>query len=127
MVRPKMEQPTPAELEVLKVVWKQGECTVRDVMDSLQTDRAYTSVMSLLQVMTGKRLLKRKKRGRAFVYTACKGPKKTLGCILGDILKRGFEGSPGLLVSHLLEHSDPAEEELDAIRKALEEHKRKRR
>ena len=70
MPRPKEEQPTAGELEVLKVLWDRGPSTVRDVMDVLKASRprAYTSVMSLLNVMTDKGLLVRVPQGRAFVY-----------------------------------------------------------
>ena len=73
MARPRHEQPTPAELQVLKVFWdREGPGTVRDVLEVVNRDtdppRAYTSVMSLLNVMTDKGLLRRSPRGRAFLY-----------------------------------------------------------
>ena len=72
MPRPRHEHPTPGELEVLKVLWDSGSSTVREVMEQLNQarPRAYTSVMSLLNVMTDKRLLVRKPHGRAFLYEA---------------------------------------------------------
>ena len=62
MPRPSYDQPTPGELEVLKVLWDLGPATVREVMEVLNRDRerAYTSVMSLLNVMTDKGLLRRR-------------------------------------------------------------------
>ena len=73
MARPRNEHPTPAELEVLKILWSRGPATVREVRETLKGQRrrrAYTSVMSLLGVMTDKGLVKRKQHGRAFLYTA---------------------------------------------------------
>ena len=57
MARPRNDQPTPAELEVLQLLWSSESLTVREVMDQLNRDRprAYTSVMSLLNVMARKR------------------------------------------------------------------------
>jgi predicted transcriptional regulator len=59
MARPRHEQPTPAELEVLKILWdREGPSSVRDVLEIVNRHsappRAYTSVMSLLNVMTDK-------------------------------------------------------------------------
>ena len=81
MPRPKYEHPTPAELEVLKILWDQGPSTVRQVMEVLnrQRRRAYTSVMSLLGVMTDKGLLKRGSRGRRIRVRGPRGPRKNPG------------------------------------------------
>ena len=54
MPRSKSQYPTPAELEALQVLWQRGPSTVRDVMEALEKTRrgrAYTSVMSLLNLM----------------------------------------------------------------------------
>ena len=122
MPRPREEQPTAGELEVLKVLWDRGPSTVRDVMRVLNNSRprAYTSVMSLLNVMTEKRLLVREPQGRAFVYRPRVDRGKTLRRLVGDLLSRAFEGSTSQLVLHLLDQSQPSTDELAEIRKAIE-------
>ena len=124
MPRPTNDQPTPGELEVLKVLWERGPATVREVMDVLNRDRerAYTSVMSLMNVMTDKRLLARQPQGRAFIYEAAVAREATLGQAVGDLLGRVFEGSASSLVAHLLEQSQVSDAELDAIRRAIGEY-----
>ena len=101
MARPKEEHPTSAELEVLKVLWQRGPSTVRDVLQVLNETRprAYTSVMSLMNVMADKGQLVRREQGRA------------------------FEGSASQLVAHLLDQSRPDSGELDEIRKAIQQYK----
>ena len=105
MVRPRQENPTPAELEVLQVLWERGPSTVREVMGALdgQRPRAYTSVMSLMNVMAEKGLLRSKPRGRAFVYAAKVSRGKIQSRMVSDLLGRVFEGSASTLVLHLLE------------------------
>lgn len=122
MPRPKSEQPTQAELEVLNLLWDRGPATVREVMDELnqQRRRAYTSVMSLLNVMVDKGLLNRKPHGRAFLYAPKAGREKTLGRLVEDLLSRAFAGSADLLVSHLLDRAKPSHTELDEIRKVIQ-------
>lgn len=128
MARPRHEQPTPAELEVLKVLWDRDDpATVREVLDAVngdlgdaQSPRAYTSVMSLLNVMTDKGLLRRSPQGRAFVYEPVSPREQTLRSLLGETLKRVYDGSASLLVAHLLDQSRPSAVELDQIRMLLD-------
>src|SRR4051812_7207269 len=121
MARPRHEQPTPAELEVLKILWdRDGPSTVRDVFQAVNCvadpPRAYTSVMSLLNVMTDKGLLRRSPQGRAFRYEPVAPREQTLRSLLGETLKRVYNGSASLLVAHLLDQSHPSRDELDQIR-----------
>ncbi|MEN6493839.1 MAG: BlaI/MecI/CopY family transcriptional regulator [Thermoguttaceae bacterium] len=124
MARPKHEHPTPGELEVLKILWDRGPSTVREVMDVLnqQRRRQYTSVMSLLNVMTDKGLLVRRPQGRAFVYQAKVAREKTLRQLVGDLLGRVFEGSASALVAHVLDQSQPSPDELDELRNTIEQY-----
>jgi predicted transcriptional regulator len=121
MARPKTEHPTPGELEVLRILWNKSPLSVREVMDALNRTRprAYTSVMSLLNVMTDKGLLVRKLQGRAFVYAPKAGRQKTMRRLVADLLGRAFEGSASLLVAHLLEEAHPTADELAQIRRAI--------
>lgn len=121
MARPKHEQPTPGELEVLKILWERGPATVREVHDALNAERprAYTSVMSLMNVMAEKGLVARHPKGRAFEYEAIAEREATLAGMVGDLLSRAFEGSASLLVAQLLEQSQPTTDELDEIRRTL--------
>jgi predicted transcriptional regulator len=60
------------EAEVMDEVWSQGECTVRDVLDALngrsKGPRAYTTVLTVMQRLHTKKLLRRERRGRKHVY-----------------------------------------------------------
>jgi predicted transcriptional regulator len=125
MARPRNEQPTPAELEILKVLWdREGPIPVREVLDAVNAGanepRAYTTVMSLLNVMTDKGLLRRRPRGRAFVYEPSLPREQTLRSLLGETLRRVYGGSTRLLMAHLLDQSQPGRDELDAIRSLLD-------
>jgi BlaI family transcriptional regulator, penicillinase repressor len=125
MARPAQPHPTPAELEVLRILWDRGPSTVREVLDVLPRERAYTSVMSLMNVMADKKLVARQPEGRAFRYSAKTQPDQTEGKILGNVLDRVFEGSASALVARLLEQSKPSAEELDEIRALIDQYKQK--
>lgn len=125
MPRPKSEQPTPGELEILKIIWDRGPSNGRDVMDLLNQDgrdRAYTSVTSLMNVMVDKELLRRTPEGRAFIYEAIMPRQKTLTGIVRDLVGRAFEGSASALVAHLLDDTKLSREEIDEIRRTIDEH-----
>ncbi len=128
MARPRHKNPTPAELEVLQIIWEHGACTVREVMDFLKCKRprAYTSVMSLMNVMAEKGLLNQKPKGRAFIYSAKASRDKTQSSMLSDLLNRAFDGSANALVAHLLEQAEPNSEELDEIHKTITRFTRKK-
>ncbi len=123
MARPRHNNPTPAELEVLQTIWTHGPCTVRKVMNLLSPKRrrAYTSVMSLMSVMADKGLLSQRPKGRAFVYSAKVSRYKTQSSMLSDLLNRAFDGSASALVVHLLQQAKPNNEELDEIHKTITE------
>ena len=128
MARPVSPQPTPAELEILKVLWETGPATVRQVMERLAGDRAYTTIMTTMNVMHDKGLLRRRPAGKAFVYRPAAARDKTLRRMVGDIIDRAFEGSASALVAHLLEESRPDEAELDEIRRLIrQQHSESRR
>ncbi len=124
MPRPRSSHPTPREMEVLRLLWQRGPATVREILDALPHDLAYTSVMSLLNVMFEKKLVSRVPEGRAFRYAARFKPDQTQRNMVGDLLNRVFDGSAKNLVARLLEQADPSTEELDAIHRLIEEHKR---
>ncbi len=128
MARPRHENPTPVELEVLQVIWDQGPSTVREVMKVLnrQRPRAYTSIMSLMTIMAEKKQLSQKPRGRAFVYSARVSRVKTQSRMVRDLLSRAFDGSASALVTQLLQQAKPDSEELDEIRRTIAEFAQKK-
>ena len=124
MVRPKSKHPTPAELEVLKVLWAEPRLTVRAVMgrlnESSEEPRAYTSVMSLLNVMAEKGLLTRDESVRPQVYRAARTERQVQRQLVGDLADRVFSGSPGSLALHALSSRKTTPEEREQIRRLLD-------
>jgi predicted transcriptional regulator len=60
------------ESEVMEAVWARGEASVREVMDALNRTapkpRAYTTYMTILGRLHGKRLLDRRREGKTDIY-----------------------------------------------------------
>ena len=126
MPRHRQVTPTDVELEILQVLWERQPATVREIVDVLNQTRprAYTSIMSMLNVMFEKGLVTRKMEGRAHVYQSKKSRELTLGSVVKDVLGRAFQGSTTSLITQVLEQSNPTTEELDEIRKAIEDWQR---
>jgi len=86
-----------AELEILTVLWRIGDCTAKDIRENLSPDRElnHATVSTLLKRLESKELVKRKKsdRGREFIFVALAGPEETRQNLVGHLLRRAFEGS----------------------------------
>ena len=122
MPRHRQVTPTQVELEILQVLWDHQPATVREVFEVLNQTRprAYTSILSMLNVMLEKGLVVRQMRGRSHVYVAKRSREKTLGSVVKDLLGRAFQGSTSSLIAQILEQSQPTSQELDEIRLTIE-------
>lgn len=120
-------RPTPAELDILQVLWKNGPSTVRDVHQALTGNRGdgYTSTLKLLQIMNEKGLVERDESQRAHVYRAVLRKADTQREMLGDLMQRVFDGSREQLVMQALGNGRTSAEELARIRALLDELEKK--
>lgn len=121
MARPASKYPTELELMILKIIWRDGPATVRVVRDMLakQRDLAYTSVMTIMNIMRGKGYLKRVKKNGSYVYQTRISEEVTSRRMLGDLVNRVFDGSVSAVMLNLLETSNIDAEELKEIRKLI--------
>jgi predicted transcriptional regulator len=120
------ELPTPTgrELDILKVLWEQGPCTVREVYKELargqDKDLAYNTVQTLLRLMEEKKLATHEVEGRRFVYRAL----YTRDDSTARFLDRVFDGAAGELVQSLLRAEKIAPEELERMQALIAEARR---
>jgi predicted transcriptional regulator len=120
-------KPTTSELEILRVLWSRGPATVREVHDSLteQKEMGYTTVLKLLQIMTSKGLVRRNEEQRAHVYEAYEPAEKTKRQLAVDVLQRVFEGSASELMMHALAGRRGSKQEIEELRRLIDEYERK--
>ncbi len=119
----KLPRPTDAELGILRVLWAQGDSTVREVLDDLSetTPTGYTTVLKQMQIMTEKGLVIRDERERAHVYRARLTEQRTQRQLLTDLLDRAFGGSATNLVMQALTSRKTDPDELATIRQFLDQ------
>ncbi|SRR6266511_2367974 len=116
-------RPTVAELAILRVLWRRGPSTVREVHAELSRDHAtgYTTALKLLQLMLGKGLVSRDESGRAHVYQARPSEEQAQRTLVADLLDRVFGGSAHQLVMQALTARKASPHELSEIRRLLDE------
>lgn len=120
----RLPKPTPAELELLRTLWRLGPSTVKQVHEAQQVERpelAYANVLRLMQIMHGKGLLKRDESQRSHVYAPAQrqGPMQTR--LLDDFIHKAFAGSGRDLVMAALRGGRVSDAEREEIQRFLED------
>jgi len=120
-------KPTASELEILHILWERGPSTVREVHEALSAHKpiGYTSVLKLMQIMTAKGTVRRDEQQRAHVYEAVQPEEKTKRQFALDVLQRVFDGSASELMMHALAGRKTSKEEVEELRRLLDEYERK--
>jgi predicted transcriptional regulator len=93
---------TRLELQIMQAIWKLGASSVSDVQKALPQKLAYTTVQTMLNILERKGKLKRKLRGRAFVYSATFTEARATRHAVRDLVDRMFGGSTDELVMSLI-------------------------
>ena len=96
----KSPNPTPAELDLLQVLWRLGPSTVKQVHQEVlkERDMAYAAVLRLLQIMHGKGLLNRDERAKSHVYLPAQEQGTLQTGLLRELIHKAFSGSGKALV-----------------------------
>jgi len=122
----RLPRPTDAELAILRVLWDRGPSTVRQVNDVLSVSRetGYTTTLKLMQIMAEKGLVTRDETDRSHRYAARWSQDRTQQQLIADLVQRAFGGSAIALVMQALSAKPATAEELDDIRKLIDQHRK---
>jgi len=118
---------TPLELEIMNILWDDGPATVAEVQPKLKGDLAYTTVMTMLNVLLRKRKVKRVQEGRAFRYRPIVTRQRATGSAVEDLVKRMFGGSTEALLMTLVETRGIGSKDLERLSRIVAEAERKDR
>jgi predicted transcriptional regulator len=123
MARP--SHPSNLELQALSVLWHEGPSTVAAVHETLpdKKDRAYTTVLSVMQSLERKNLVKRARVGRAHVYEAAYSQEVIVQRATHDFLTNAFGGRLGEALLAILSAGSLTPEEKTNIERELQRHK----
>jgi predicted transcriptional regulator len=122
-MRPAAATLTPHELDIMKLVWDRKEATVRDVYEALRARRriAYTSVLTMMNVLERKGHLRKRAEGRSFVYQAARPRGQVLRAMVREFVERVFGGATEPLLVHLLEDRKLTRRDLEALARRVRE------
>ena len=120
----KKAQPSNLEMQVLAVLWEHGPATARQVQEMLpdKKERAYTTVLSVMQVMEKKGLLRHEAQGNRHLYTPTVKKGEILGSFLRSVIANLFGGSAANAMQHLLANRKVSAEELQEMRALLNDY-----
>ena len=111
------------EMEVLHHVWELEHATVAQVHDRILKTRkvAYTTIMTVMKKLADKGYLKYDKDGATYVYRPAQTKGEVQQGLLDNLVEKAFNGSPAALIQTLVKHESLSNEELDDIRKLIED------
>ena len=121
----KTNTPSDLELQALSILWSEGPSTVNTVIDLFPDgrERAYTTILSVMQSLEKKKLVKSTRNGRANVYAATKSRDTIMIPHMRSLIAHAFNGSVGDAASSILSAGALTPEEKDALGRELKAHK----
>ena len=123
----KRSRPSELELQILAILWDRGPSTVRVLRDAIPDGktRAYTTVLTLVQIMEKKGLVGHESQGQTHVYHPLVQRRQVLRPMMRELLRNVFLGNPAQAVQCLLDGASLDEEELSQIRALVKNASRK--
>lgn len=121
-------KPTNSELEILRLMWRNGPSTVRFINERLNESKAtdqkptgYTTTLKLMQIMFEKGLLDREREGKTHIYRALISEKETQKQLVDKLMDAAFQGSAMKMVMQALGRKTTTPEELKKIKQYLDQ------
>ncbi|MGI8508136.1 MAG: BlaI/MecI/CopY family transcriptional regulator [Gemmatimonadaceae bacterium] len=112
---------TDRELDVMRVLWESGGCTVAEVRGELEDDLAYTTVLTVLRTLEEKGHVRHLEEGRSYRYHAIAARESAERSAVSKLLRGLFNGSPELLLTQLVSDRGLSDDELRRMRQLLDE------
>ena len=122
MARPATGHPTELELKILKILWQRSPLPVREIRQELAAaghEIAHTSTITTLNTMVAKRFLKREMQGNACLFAPLVSREEVSQQMLGDIVRRVFDGSAKEVVLSLFGQAEIPADELKELRSLI--------
>ncbi len=123
MARPQSPTLTDAEARVMSVLWQRHTASVADVVVALKRKHAvsYSTVQTILRILEEKGYVTHEKVARAFIYRPRVDERQARRRAIRHLMTRLFNGSPSLLVLNVLEDDQIEAEELNRLKKLVED------
>jgi BlaI family transcriptional regulator, penicillinase repressor len=115
------------QLRIMHVLWERGRANAREITDELNRDEpiAHSTVQTLLRKLEAKGAVGHETADRTFVFFPRIAQENVRRGATHDLVERVFGGSPAQLMSYLLKHEQVSKQELDEIRRLVDEQSKK--
>ncbi len=125
MAKQKIPALSPAETEILRLVWQLNKATVQQVCDKLPRERkiTYATVQTLLRRLEKKGYIKHHIQGKAHVFFGVVKSEDVIKRTVGDFLDRLFGGDPVPLMQYLAEHGKIDAKDITRLKKLIDKNK----
>src|ERR1700686_4745564 len=114
---------TPPELAIMKIVWRLDSVTVRDVYEALRATRrvAYTTVMTMMNILETKGYLKKDTQDRAYRYRPARPERAVIAALVSEFVSRVFHGGPRPLLLHRVKQEQLGDDEREELLRLIRE------
>lgn len=121
-MRPRPQELTRAELEIIQLFWTKGPSMVNDLLDAMPEPKpAYNTVSTVVRILEKKGFVGHKAYGKSYEYYPTVSKEAYASRYMDTVLDNFFGGSLSRLVSFFSEHKSITVEETDEILKMLKE------
>jgi BlaI family transcriptional regulator, penicillinase repressor len=127
MAKEEQNLPTDSELEILNILWEEGESSVRVVNEKLNDKRevGYTTTLKIMQIMYEKGMVLRNDNQKTHLYKAKQKEQKVKGNLLTNLISSTFNGSFQNLMMTAIKNEKFSKEDLNMIKELIEEEEKK--
>lgn len=110
----------------MKIIWDRGQSSVRDVYETLLEHRkvAYTTVMTMMNILEQKGHLKKDAAGKAYQYSPTRPKSQVIKSMVREFVERVFNGSAEPLIVHLVEEKHLSDAEIKEIERMLRQRRK---
>jgi len=122
MAKKSLQALSPAETEILRLVWQREPATVQEICGALPKDRliAYATVQTLLRRLEKKGYVQHEVQGKAHLFSAAVKREQVIKRTVGDFVERLFGGDPLPLMLHLADQTDLKADDIEELKKLIE-------
>lgn len=107
---------TKAELNVMNILWSKKEATVNEIIEVMSEPKpAYTTVLTVMQVLTRKGIVSPERRGKVHVFRPLLSREEYIDTFMQETRNVLFQGSLRSLFSYFVKSEKLSKEELNKI------------
>ncbi len=114
-------KPTPSEMEILQILWKNGPSSVKQVNEILseKKPKGYTTTLKIMQIMADKGMVSRESEGKLHIYAANYDETQVKKSAVNNMVEQVFEGAAMELVLQTLGNYKPTHDEIKELKELL--------